>query len=161
MSYTIRLVREDETEKVVEFGLRAWEPVFRSFKAILGEGVYDILYPDWRKMQGDVISQVCRDTETYHVWVADVAGAPAGFIAVKLDEEKAEGEVYMLAVDPDHHNQGIGTALNQIALDWMRESGMKMAVVGTGGDPSHAAARTCYEKAGYIGLPLVRYYQKL
>ena len=38
---------------------------------------------------------------------------------------------------------------------------MRLAVVGTGGDPGHAPARRCYEKAGYTGLPLVRSYQAL
>lgn len=38
---------------------------------------------------------------------------------------------------------------------------MKLAIVGTGGDPGHAPARRSYEKAGYIGLPIVRYYKDL
>lgn len=161
MSYTIRLVRKDETDKVVAFGLRAWEQVFVSWRGIFGDALYEALYPDWKKVQGDVIIKACQEPETFSTWVADVDGEPVGFIAAKLDEEKREGEVYLLAVDPDHRNQGIGLALNQTALAWFRESGMITAHVGTGGDPSHAAARTCYEKAGYTGLPLVRYYQKL
>jgi len=36
-----------------------------------------------------------------------------------------------------------------------------LAVVGTGGDPGHAPARRVYEKAGFVGLPLVRYYASL
>jgi hypothetical protein len=38
---------------------------------------------------------------------------------------------------------------------------MKLAVVATGGDESHAPARKSYEKAGYTPLPLVRYYKDL
>jgi GNAT superfamily N-acetyltransferase len=62
---------------------------------------------------------------------------------------------------PDYQNDGIGTALNEYAIDKMREAGMRLAVVETGGDESHAPARRSYEKAGYTGLPLVRTYQKL
>ena len=36
-----------------------------------------------------------------------------------------------------------------------------LAVVGTGGDLGHAPARRVYEKAGFVGLPLVRYYARL
>ena len=36
-----------------------------------------------------------------------------------------------------------------------------LAVVGTGGDPGHAPARRVYEKVGFVGLPLVRYYARL
>jgi hypothetical protein len=38
---------------------------------------------------------------------------------------------------------------------------MQLAVVGTGGDEGHAPARRSYEKAGYTGLPLMRYYKAL
>jgi hypothetical protein len=51
--------------------------------------------------------------------------------------------------------------LNNFALEKMKESDMEMAVVSTGGDPSHAPARRSYEKAGYTALPLVRYYKAL
>jgi hypothetical protein len=43
----------------------------------------------------------------------------------------------------------------------MKQKGALLAVVGTGGDPSHAPARASYEKAGYTPLPLVRYYKDL
>jgi ribosomal protein S18 acetylase RimI-like enzyme len=84
-----------------------------------------------------------------------------GFVATELNMETKTGEVYFLAVHPDHQNLGIGTELNNFVLKTMKESGMKLAVVGTGGDPSHAPARRSYEKAGYIALPLVRYYKDL
>jgi len=42
-----------------------------------------------------------------------------------------------------------------------RAAGMTLAVVGMGGDDGHAPARRSYEKAGYTGLPLMRYYQAL
>ncbi len=71
------------------------------------------------------------------------------------------GEVQLLAVHPDYQNLGIGTELNSFALIKMSEYGMKMAVVGTGGDAAHAPARRSYEKAGYTALPLVRYYKDL
>ena len=67
----------------------------------------------------------------------------------------------MLAVHPDYQNGGIGTELNNFALDKMKESGMKLAIVATGGDPGHTPARRCYEKADYTALPSIRYYQDL
>jgi hypothetical protein len=38
---------------------------------------------------------------------------------------------------------------------------MKVAMVETGGDPGHAAARRTYEKAGYVHLPIARYFKNL
>lgn len=43
----------------------------------------------------------------------------------------------MLAVDPDHQDAGLGTALTQSATDWLRGSGMRIAMVETGGDRGH------------------------
>ena len=84
-----------------------------------------------------------------------------GFIAYELKATTKVGEVQMLAVHPAQQNRGIGTRLNDFALDRMRERGMVMAEVGTGGDPGHAPARRSYEKAGYTAMPLVRYYRAL
>lgn len=67
----------------------------------------------------------------------------------------------MLAVDPTAQRQGIGRRLIETALDYMRSEGVTRAELGTGGDPGHAAARRAYERAGFVGLPLVHYYKEL
>jgi GNAT superfamily N-acetyltransferase len=67
----------------------------------------------------------------------------------------------MIAVDPGHQNEGIGLDLVNFAIDRMTERGVRLAELGTGGDPGHAAARHVYEKAGFTPLPLVRYYKAL
>ena len=51
--------------------------------------------------------------------------------------------------------------MNHVALRLMRNAGMTLATVATGGDPAHAPARRSYEKAGFVALPLVRYYKAL
>ncbi len=52
--------------------------------------------------------------------------------------------------------------LNMRTLEDMIISGMEMAaVVETGNDETHAPARKAYEKAGYVGLPIMRYFKKL
>jgi ribosomal protein S18 acetylase RimI-like enzyme len=71
------------------------------------------------------------------------------------------GEIYMLAVDPDHQGDGIGTALTEFALERFKGDGMAVAMVETGGDPGHAASRRTYEKAGFVLLPIARYFKML
>ena len=41
------------------------------------------------------------------------------------------------------------------------ERGVPLAVIGTGGGAGHAPARALYERHGFTGLPLVRYYRPL
>jgi len=50
----------------------------------------------------------------------------------------------------------------ECATDRLRELGMRVAEVGTGGDPSHAPARRAYAKAGFgPGIPNVYLYKDL
>ena len=133
--------------------------VLESEMQVLGSTIYARVYPDWNKSQREGVTAVCRDVEKYTTWVAELDQKVVGFIAYELNLKDRVGEVYLLAVHPDYQNQGIGTELNIFALGKMKERGMHLAVVGTGGDPGHAPARRSYEKAGYTPLPLVRYYK--
>ena len=160
MDVVIRPIRDGDVQDLVELAVLAWEPVFRSFEQVLGHNIYTLLYPDWRKRQTDAVERVCAESEM-NVWVADVDGVVTGFIAWEMNLAVETGEVDLLAVHPEYQNRGIGTKLNTFALDKMSESGVRLAVVATGGDPGHAPARRAYEKAGYSPLPLVRYYKDL
>jgi ribosomal protein S18 acetylase RimI-like enzyme len=67
----------------------------------------------------------------------------------------------MLAVDPEDQGRGLGTALTDHATAWLRQSGMRVAMIGTRGDRGHAPARRVYEKADYRLIPLARYFKAL
>lgn len=151
----------DQLDAVVDLSLRAWTPVFDSIQNVMDLDVYRELYPDdWRVSQQTAVETVCAAEDT-HVWVALDAGSITGFVAAKLDAETRMGEIYMVAVDPDFQGRGIGSTLTQFALDWMKEAGMSVAMVETGGDPGHAPARRTYEKLGFGLLPIARYFKKL
>jgi ribosomal protein S18 acetylase RimI-like enzyme len=161
LNFKIRSIEEVDIEAVVQLSLLAWEPVFLSMEHILGRSIFAQIYPDWLTTQRALIESVCKDEEKYSTYVAEAEGAVLGFIAYTTDSAEKTGEVELLAVHPENQNHGIGTELNKFVLNMMRESGVRLAVVGTGGDPAHAPARRCYEKAGFTGLPIVRYYQDL
>ena len=152
---------DTDLDEIIKLSLLAWEPVFHSFQQILGPKIYPIIYPDWRKSQREGVATTCKDNEKVNVLVAEVDGKVVGFLAYECQPKDKTGEVLLLAVHPEYQNLGIGTELNTFALQAMKEGGMIMAVVGTGGDESHAPARRSYEKAGYTALPLVRYYKEL
>ena len=160
MNLHIRPYKNSDSNELAQLTYLAFEPVFTSFKKILGPKIYPIIYPDWRKTQKEGVEMVSTD-EKYTLLVAEADGKVVGYLAYELHENDKSGEVQLLAVHPDFQNQGVGTALNIYALQNMKEAGMNLAVVGTGGDESHAPARRSYEKAGYTALPLVRYYKDL
>src|SRR5918998_835187 len=157
----IRSFDDRDAEAVVELSLRAWTPVFASLERVLGSEIFERLHPDWREGQGRAVEEVLAANKG-RVWVAEVGASVVGFVAVELHHpERSMGEISMLAVDPDYQGGGIGSALTEFALDRLKGAGMTVATVETGGDPGHAAARRTYEKAGYVHLPIARYFKNL
>ncbi len=148
-------------EAVIHLSLRAWNPVFDSIQTAINPEIYQAFYGDnWQVSQQKAVEEVCTD-ETSHVWVAIASGATVGFIAVKLHPKDSMGEIYMVAVDPDFQCHGIGTALIEFAIAWIKDHKMSIAMVETGGDPGHAPARHTYEKIGFELFPVARYFKKL
>jgi len=160
MEMQIEPYEAHQLDAVVDLSLRAWAPVFDSLEKVMDIEVYQHFYPDWRVSQQKAVEDVCAARDT-NVWVAMDGGSTAGFVAVKLHTEDKMGEIYMIAVDPDFQGRGIGSALTKFALDWMKDAGMSVAMVETGGDPGHAPARRTYEKLGFGLLSIARYFKKL
>ena len=158
----IRPFRESDLDAIVELSLRAWEPVFESLRTVLGEANIARLHqPDWRTVQAEAVRSSCTSEER-DVFVAIADEEPIGFATVALNAfHEGMGAVDMIAVDPAFQRRGIATQLMNHSADHMRERGMDIAVVETGGDPGHAPARAMYEGSGYTALPVVRYLKLL
>ena len=156
----MRALTDQDHQAVVALSVRAWAPVFASMETVLGpSGVFARFYPDWRDAQAKAVQAVCDDPDC-DVWVADV-GAVVGFVAIKLDRAASTGEIYMIAVDPAAQRRGIGGRLTTFAVQRIRDAGMTIAMVETGGDPGHAPARHTYDRAGFTPMPVVRYFRAL
>ena len=93
MNFSIRPALNDDIEDLVQLSLLAWAPVFSSFKQVLGERIYSLIYPDWRRQQKEVVERVCKDNEKTLVWVAESDGIVTGFIAYTSNSEEKTGEV--------------------------------------------------------------------
>lgn len=155
----IRPYRPSDADAVVRLSLRAWAPVFASIERAMDPQIYGTFYPDgWRESQRAAVEAALAEQE---VWVAEHDGAVVGFVSIALHHDDRIGEIYMIAVDPDCQKEGIGTALTEHAVEWMREAGMAVAMVETGTDPGHAPARRTYERAGFALHPVARYFKKL
>ena len=157
----IREFRDEDLETIVEFSLRAWQPVFASVRNVLGDEIFLRLHPDWRAGQADAVRSTCTD-EDRDVFVAVADARPVGFVAVALNAfHERMGAIDIIGVDPDFQRRGVSSRLTEFAAEHMRRSGMDIAVVETGGDPGHAPARAAYETAGFTLLPIARYFRLL
>lgn len=161
MQPAVRAFEDRDHDAVIALSLRAWAPVFASLENLLCEsGIYARLHPDWRADQQRAVEEACQ-ADNVHVWVVEVDTVVAGFVAVRLDYAARIGEIHMMAVDPEQQRTGIGSLLTSFALNRIQDSGMRVAMVETGGDPGHAPARRTYEQAGFTQLPIARYFKKL
>ncbi len=160
--FVIRDFDHAETDALVALALRAWERVFASTRAVLGDDLDRRLHgPEWSVYQADAVRATLQRDDV-RTWVAAVADRSCGFVVAYLgDPAPGIGVIEMLAVDPPEQRRGIGTQLTEHATAWLRESGMRVAMVETGGDPGHLPARRTYELAGYTLLPVARYFRSL
>ena len=157
----IEPIEKDRIDAVVELSLRAWEPVFKSIEETMHPDLYSRSYPEgWRASQAKGVRDVCRSGDT-EVYTANEDDQTLGFVAVKLDEFSKLGEMYMIAVDPDHQGKGIASELTEFAVRRMKEAGMEVAMVETGADPGHEPARNTYAKAGFHPWPAVKFFKYL
>ena len=154
-------IQKDRIDAVVELSLRAWDPVFESIEEAMHPELYRRSYPDgWKASQADAIRDVCTSND-YEVYTASDGGSTLGFVVIKLDEATKAGEIYMIAVDPTHQCRGIASELTNFAVARMKAAGMEIAMVETGADPGHEAARKTYAKAGFHPWPAVKFFKYL
>jgi ribosomal protein S18 acetylase RimI-like enzyme len=150
MSKTIiRPVNEQDAARLESIRAAAFAPVFASFRALLGDEIYELAQAREDSAQAALLTSLLATASGWEVFVAEYAGEIAGFVSVQLNHETHIGEIGLNAVHPTYASQGIGTTMYEFATAHMKEAGMQVATVSTGGDPSHAPARRAYEKAGF------------
>lgn len=153
---TIRPARPDEMGELQAIRREAFAPVFESFRSILGEEIYAVAQAREDEGQGEYLSSLIEADTPWELYAVEMDGRLVGFVSVRLDMEAGVGEIGLNAVRPSAAGKGVGTAMYRFALDRMKDAGLRVATVATGGDPSHAPARRAYEKAGFaVGIPSV------
>lgn len=159
---SIRPFERDDLPALQHIRQAAFEPVFRSFREIVGPKIAAIAFPHCDAEQAKLLDDICAAGSGHHVLVVAVGEEIVGFASFTIDSVKRTGEIGLNAVRPEHAGRGLGTCLYEHVLARMRELGVVLATVGTGGDPSHAPARRAYEKAGFgPALPSVHLYKLL
>ena len=110
----IREFRTDDLGAIIEFSLRAWEPVFASVRKVLGDDIFLRLHPDWKEDQAAAVRSACTNEER-DVFVAVTDGRPVGFVAVVLNGFHQEmGVIDIIGVDPGYQRRGVCSRLTEV-----------------------------------------------
>jgi len=145
-----------------EIRRRAFEPVFNSWRGLLGPEIFNRQYLDADQKQAEYLDFLFEQKLGKELYVLEHDGQIVGFLGLSIDEDGQGGEIDLNAIHPDHQARGLGLALYSFAIKRLRERGVTLARVGTALDASHAPARRAYEKAGFlVGLPYVTMFQLL
>jgi mycothiol synthase len=94
-----------------------------------------------------------------------VADDPAGsgligscWTKLHRDRDPVLGEIYVIAVDPDHHGQGWGRSLTVAGLDWLAGQGVHVGMLYTEGD--NTGAVSLYRSLGFTLDHVDRSYRR-
>jgi ribosomal protein S18 acetylase RimI-like enzyme len=123
---TLRLYQSDDLEQVVHLWYTAWH---RAFPGLHHPQTYD----EWKQRFRDEIAAMQT------VWVAEVDGNVAGFLAMNVDD----GYIDQFFVDVAFQRQGIGASLMGKAKD-LFPAGLSLHTLET-----NTSARGFWEKHGF------------
>lgn len=158
----IREWNENDLERVMAITVAAWTPVYDGYRKALGPAIFDAVHADWEERKKRSILHSCRQGGGVAVYVVEIEGDVAAFIGYRIDTERKCGVIGDNAVDPAYQGRGIASEMYRFVLGKMKERGMTVAAVVTGGDEAHIPARRAYEKVGFDKVvPSVRYYMRL
>ena len=148
-------------DAVLALTVDAWTPVFSKTRTEVPNFVFEAFYPNgWQTRQVSDVSDLLHN-EPENIWLAVLEDTLVGFVGLRLHLDDQMGEIYIIAVSPDHQRKGISTALMQHAEETIRASGAKMMMVETIGDSGHEPARRAYEAFGFQSWPVARYFKEL
>ena len=157
----IRPFANDDRDVVLAVTEAAWEPVFAITETQVPGFVLGNFFPNgWMPRQLADVADLL-EKEPVNFFVAEIGGAIAGFVGIRLHPEDRMGEVYIIAVSPKFQRRGVARALIAHSEDIVRASGLKMMMIETIGDEGHRPARKSYEGMNYVRWPVARYFKPL
>lgn len=110
--------------------------------------------PQWFGIES-ATQEYIRSTDTLPTLIASVDGQAAGFLSIK-QHNPYSAEIYVMAVLPQYHRQGIGRALVDAAERHLHDQNVEYFQVKTLGtahpDPGYAKTRQFYLAVGFRPL---------
>lgn len=112
------------------------------------------LLPEWFGIESAIVEYV-QQIDTLPTFLALNEKQVAGFLSIKQHNEFS-AEIYVIAIHPQFHRQGIGTQFMKVAEAELKKLGIEYLQVKTLGtshsDPYYAKTRAFYESVGFKPL---------
>jgi ribosomal protein S18 acetylase RimI-like enzyme len=112
------------------------------------------LLPEWFGIEAAIVHYI-EEIDRLPTFLAWNQQQVVGFLSIKQHTDSA-AEIYVMAVHPQFHRQGIGKQLIANAEQILRQQGIEYLQVKTLGlsrpDPNYAKTRVFYESVGFKPL---------
>lgn len=109
--------------------------------------------------RAEVPSLLAPDEDRF-VTLAEEDHHPLGYVGWNVTGGTS-GRLELVAVRPGSRRRGVARALCLDVVGQLRERGVRVVHIGTGGDAFHAPARALYESLGFVAYPTVDYARAL
>ena len=158
----IREYTPDDLTYLVDLTIETFGPFYEDvFRPLVGETVFATEHGAWREDYRTTVPTLHDPPAHKYLAVAEDKAGIAGYVAWDVDLGRGHGNIEILAVPATCRRGGTGTALCEHAFTDMRQQGMKVAGIGTGGDAFHAPARALYASLGCTELLVSVFYKQL
>ncbi len=128
MEYLIRKAEKNDAESVARVHVDTWQSHYRG--QISDEYLDNISIQERKDMWDKDFSNPEEKSETF---VAEIGNKIIGFCSVgpsrDKDAEEKTGELYAIYLDPSIQKKGIGSALMDTGLNFLKEEGFLMATL--------------------------------
>lgn len=155
MAFTIRRARADETERLREITIEAFDGV--SIDQNIERRFGLLADTTWQERKGGEVVEEC-ESGALDVFVAELNGTVTAYVTTRLDPRTLTGHISHLAADPRHQGGGQGRALMEHALEHLRESGMRHARIET--IEQNAVCCAFYPRMGFQEVARKIYYAR-
>jgi ribosomal protein S18 acetylase RimI-like enzyme len=155
-SYHLRVYLPEDLPRLQEITIATFEPVSidRNIERILG--TFGPI--DWRDRKAAAITVDCQ-MQPDGVFVAEnAAGEVVGFVSTRLNVASKAGWIPNMAVDPAHQGRGLGTALLQHAMEYLRTNGMEIVKIET--LEQNPVGQKLYPRLGFVEVARQIHYAK-
>lgn len=89
----IRDFRPADLPRLHDIRMRAFAPVFASFRSLAGRQIAEIAFAHAEADQGEWLDTICADGSGHHVIVAEYTGELVGFASYSAKPDRKMGEL--------------------------------------------------------------------
>lgn len=89
----MRQAREHDLQALEEIRAAAFAPIFASFRALLGDSLYEVVQAREDEVQSELLASLLSADSPWRLYVAEVGGQAVGFLSYQLHQESRIGEI--------------------------------------------------------------------